>query len=160
LEQVLAIMPSHAEAFGKLESLLAVSGDGLRLADFYAAAALHKPDKGEQLALLRRAAEITDSFSAEHERAIRIYQRIFRLDPSGARARPPLACGYGEAGKFRDAAGMLEPVIAPPGERSDAVTLNIRELLIGLCVGEIGEPDRPMPHVEELLGRDAGHELA
>src|SRR5258705_8902436 len=76
LEQVLAVNPSHPEAFAKMESILALTGNGLKLADIYAAAAGHRQDRDEQLRPLRRAAELADGFSEEHERAIKIYQGL------------------------------------------------------------------------------------
>src|SRR5258708_10628498 len=67
LEQMLGLNPSHAEAFAKIESVLALSGNGMKLADVYSAAAPHRQDKDDQLRLLRRAAELADGLSqAQH----------------------------------------------------------------------------------------------
>src|SRR3954447_5576643 len=149
LEQVLAVSPTHLEAFSKIEAVLTASANGLKLADVYAAAATHRQDKEEQLALLRRAAELADSFSQEHERAIKIYQSLLRVDPSDARVRRSLEERLRQAGKFREVARLIEPALSS-SETTAEEGRGIRERLMALYVGEIGEPERALPHVEEI----------
>src|SRR5262249_21241033 len=116
LDQVLAVSPSHRDAFSKMEAVLTARGNMLRLADLYTSAALHRQDKDEQVALLRRAAELAARFSGEHERAIKIYQSLLRVDPSDERARGALEERLRLAGRFRDLARFLEQSLAPPAE--------------------------------------------
>src|SRR5579859_3070438 len=159
LEQVLALNPSHPEAFAKIESVLALSGNGMKLADVYAAAAPHRQDKDEQLRLLRRAAELADGFSEEHERAINIYQSLLRVDPSDVRVRRSLEDRLRQAGKLRDIARLLEQVLASPGSAPEEA-IGVRERLVALYAGDLGEPERALPHIEEILRNDPSNELA
>ncbi|HKQ71046.1 MAG TPA: hypothetical protein VJT73_16985, partial [Polyangiaceae bacterium] len=159
LDQVLAHNPSHPEAFAKMEAVLAASGNGMKLADVYAAQAFHRQDKDEQLALLSRAAELADGFADEHERAIKIYQALLRVEPTNERARSSLEARLGQAGKFRELARLLEQSLTSAPEPSLETATGIRERLIALYVGELGEPERALPHSEEILRQNPAHEL-
>lgn len=160
LERVLALVPGHAAAFAKLESVLVASEQLLRLADLYGATAPHRPDKGEQLALLRKAAELVDTFSGEQERAIRLGQQILKLDPTDASARRGLEARLRQAGKLHDAAKLLEQVLAaePPPDEDEA--LAIRERLLSTYGAELAEPERALPHIEAILAIDPVHQGA
>lgn len=57
LERALALAPSHAGAFAKIDELLTKQRQPKKLAEILAAAAQHRP-RGEQVPLLRRAAEL------------------------------------------------------------------------------------------------------
>ena len=159
LEQVLALSPTHAEAFAKIEAVLTALGNGLKLADVYAQAASHRQDKDEQLAFLRRAAELADGFSEEHDRAIKIYQHLLRLEPGDQRVRRSLEERLFNAGKFRELGRLLEQQMAAP-EAPPADVTRLRERLISLYVGHLMEPDRALPHIEEILRENPAHELA
>jgi golgin subfamily B member 1 len=159
LEQVLVLAPSHAEAFRKIESLLAEGQNGLRLADLCASVAAHRPDRGEQLALLWRAAAITDGFPEEHERAIKIYQQLLRMAPDDERVQRTLEARYRQAGKFRDLARLLEQSVSLPS-LATAEARAMRERLIDVYMTELGEPERALPHIEEILRDDPAHEMA
>ena len=159
LEQVLVLSPAHAEAFTKIEAVLTSLGNGLKLADVYAQVAAHRPGKDEQLTLLRRAAELADGFSEEHDRVIKIYQHILRIEPGDQKVRRSLEDRLRDAGKFRELGRLLEQQLAAP-EASAEDILRIRERLISLYAGDLVEPDRALPHIEEVLRDTPGHELA
>ncbi|MBK8259465.1 MAG: hypothetical protein IPK82_43265 [Polyangiaceae bacterium] len=73
LHQAIQLSPAHPQAFGKLEALLIRKQEGQRLSDLYAAAAPHKSDKRDQIAMLRRAVEILEGFGLEEdERNVRL----------------------------------------------------------------------------------------
>src|SRR5260221_4283463 len=130
LEQVLALNPTHAEAFTKMESVLTLSGNGMKLADVYAAVAAHRQDKDEQLRFLRRAAELADGFSQEHERAIKIFQSLLRIDPNDQKIRRALEERLRAAGKPRDVARLLEQTLSSSPGPSPEDAVGIRERLM------------------------------
>src|SRR5260221_2427649 len=144
----------------KLEAVLTLPGNGMKLADVYAAVAAHRQDKDEQLRLLRRAAELADGFSQEHERAIKIFQSLLRIDPNDQKIRRALEERLRAAGKPRDVARLLEQTLSSSPGPSPEDAVGIRERLMMLYAGDLGEPERAMPHLEEVLRHNPNHELA
>jgi len=160
LDQVLALNPTHPEAFAQMEAVLIETGKGLKLAEVYAAAAMHRPEKDEQLRLLRRAAELADEFSEEHEGAIKIYQNLLRVDPSDKKVRHSLEERLRQAGKLRELARLLEHVVSSPTGLTPEEVFAVRERLLALYSSDLNEPERAMPHIEEILQADPSHERA
>ena len=160
LERVLTVAPGHPEAFATLERLLIAAQSWLPLTNLYVAAAERMTDAREQVAMLRRAAELVDRLPGEVERAISIYERILRVDPNQRRFRRTLEARYLLAGRTEDAAAFLEQVLGatPPPEDDEAFAMRTR--LMVLYAGELGQVERALPHVEELLRRDPAHEQA
>ncbi|HVY45632.1 MAG TPA: hypothetical protein VHB21_07115, partial [Minicystis sp.] len=160
LERALALVPSDAAVFEKLESLLVARQDGLRLSELYAGAATHRATKDEQLELLRRAAELVDGFSGAQERALKLYQDILRLEPRDASARARLAERFASAGRHQDLARLLEQSLLAGAADDERSAFAIRDQLVGLYANKLGEIERALPHVEEILRVDPVHKLA
>src|SRR5688572_15055535 len=160
LQRALTAAPLSAEAFSRLEGLLTARQDTRPLIDFYAAAAGHRGTVEEQLALLRRAAELAEFVPDKPEQAIQLYQQIVRLDPSDRVATESLEAHYLRSGRVKEAAKWLEQVLASrPGKR-DADEIALRERLLRLYCEQLDERDRALPHAEVLLAHDATHEGA
>ncbi|MGK3959599.1 tetratricopeptide repeat protein [Sorangium sp. So ce118] len=158
LERALSVLPSHQEAFYRLERILVEANEPPKLADLYALAANHRADRSEQLSLLRRAFELIEASGKEEERAIKLLQQILRIDPADASARWALEARYARAGRLQDVARLLEQSLAAEPPPPDA--LEIRARLIDLYSGPLKEIERALPHVEEVLAQDPAHEAA
>ncbi|WP_438032632.1 tetratricopeptide repeat protein [Sorangium sp. So ce204] len=161
LERALSVLPSHQEAFFRLERILQEANEPAKLADLYALAAGHRADRAEQLSLLRRAFELVDvtgSGASDEERAIKLLQQILKVDPGDASARRELEARYARAGRHQEIARMLEQALTAEGPPDGA--LEIRGRLIDLYSGPLKELERALPHVEEVLAQSPGHEAA
>jgi tetratricopeptide (TPR) repeat protein len=157
LERALALAPGDVAAFDKYEQILVARRDLRRLGELYAAAAPHRGDRGEQLRMLRRGAELVEG---DAERALKLNQEILRLDPSDARAKKALVSLFEKTGRLVDLAKVLEQQLAqdPPPPEDEA--LAIRERLLGLYSKNLAEVERALPHVEEILRAKPTHEAA
>ncbi|WP_437304237.1 tetratricopeptide repeat protein [Sorangium sp. So ce388] len=158
LERALSVLPSHQEAFYRLERILVEANEPPKLADLYALAANHRADRAEQLSLLRRAFELIEASGKEEERAIKLLQQILRIDPADASARSALEARYARAGRVQDVARLLEQSLTAEPPPPDAP--EIRARLIDLYSGPLKEIERALPHVEEVLAHDPAHEAA
>ncbi|WP_438038849.1 tetratricopeptide repeat protein [Sorangium sp. So ce128] len=161
LERALSVLPSHQESFFRLERILQEANEPAKLADLYALAAGHRPDRAEQLSLLRRAFELVDvngNGASDEERAIKLLQQILKVDPADASARWELEARYARAGRHQEIARMLEQALTAEAPPPDA--LEIRTRLIDLYSGPLKEIERALPHVEEVLAQSPGHEAA
>ncbi|WP_437925061.1 tetratricopeptide repeat protein [Sorangium sp. So ce291] len=158
LERALSVLPSHQEAFYRLERILVEANEPPKLADLYALAANHRADRAEQLSLLRRAFELIEASGKEEERAVKLLQQILRIDPADASARWALEARYARAGRLQDVARLLEQSLTAEPPPPDA--LEIRARLVDLYSGPLKEIERALPHVEEVLAQDPAHEAA
>ena len=151
LQQAIGLSPAHGTAFGKLEALLIRKQEGLRLSDLYAAAAPHKADRRDQVAMLRRALELCEGFggSEEEERRIKLFHQILRLDPADVKVRKDLEEAFLRAGKVADLAKLLEQALH--GEMTADDARAARERLVEVYVERLREPEKTIAHVEELL---------
>jgi tetratricopeptide (TPR) repeat protein len=159
-ERALSAVPGHPEAFSVLETLLSESEQPLRLAKLYADASAVERDKDQQLVFLGRAAELVDGQPGADELMIEICQKTLRVEPRATATRLMLEQRLTAAGRVRDAARLLEQAVMldPPLSGEEAGPL--RERLIAMYVGELGDPKQSIAHVEALLAHDPTHELA
>ncbi|WP_437524415.1 hypothetical protein WME79_35980 [Sorangium sp. So ce726] len=161
LERALSVLPSHQEAFFRLERILQEANEPPKLADLYALAAGHRADRAEQLSLLHRAFELVDvsgNGASDEERAIKLLQQILKVDPGDSSARWELEARYARAGRHQEIARMLEQALTAEAPPPDA--LEIRARLIDLYSGPLKELERALPHVEEVLAQNPDHEAA
>ncbi len=160
LERALSLAPGDVRAFEKYEQILSARRDLRRLGELYAAAAPHRGDRGEQLRMLRCGAELVDG---DPERALKLNLEILRLDPTDEQARKALELLYEKTGRLADLAKLLEQSLAheasPPAPASPSA-LALRGRLLALYTGGLGEIERALPHVEEILRADPAHEHA
>ena len=158
LERALGVDPLHDAAFAALAELLVRRDEKRRLAELYAHAAMHRPDPSERLAMLRDAAAMLDALPNEHERAIDVYSQIVQLCPEDAGARDTLEQMLVKANRYRDVVKLLEQALE--GDTSDEDGLQIRVRLVDLYAQQLHEPDRILPHLEQILATYPGHEDA
>ncbi len=154
LERALSLAPGDVQAFDEYEKILAQRHDLRRLGELYAAAAPHRGDKAEQLRMLRRGAELVEG---DPERALKLNLEIVKLDPADANARKAIVAAYEKTGRLADLAKMLEQLVTqdPPPDAEESLAIRLR--LLSLYAGGLGEIERAMPHVEEVLRADPLH---
>src|SRR6185437_4830438 len=140
--------------FDEYEKILAQRHDLRRLGELYAAAAPHRGDKAEQLKTLRRGAEVVEG---DPERALKLNLEIVKLDPADADARKAIVALYEKTGRLADLAKVLEQLLSHDPPPAAEETLAIRMRLLSLYAGGLGEIERAMPHVEEVLRADPLH---
>jgi tetratricopeptide (TPR) repeat protein len=166
LERALAVAPAHPGAFAKMEAILERRQRHDKLAELYAATAAHRP-RGQQALMLRRAAEwlaragadATDRPSAD-DRVIDLWQQIVRLEPGDGEARSHLASLCLEAGRFRDAVRLDEQALAADPALDGYSRQMLLERIMEVYADRLGEPERAIASVEQLLTIDPGHEGA
>ena len=159
LERALALAPTHSGAFSKIVLLLSKQRQHRRLAEVYAAAAQHRP-RGEQVPLLSRAAELLAEAGGADDKVIELLQNLLRLEPGDEEARSRLEALYVKANRFRDVVRLNEQALAtdpPPSDRSRRALL---ERIVELYADKLQEPERALPHVEQLLALDPRHDGA
>jgi tetratricopeptide (TPR) repeat protein len=159
LERALALAPTHSGAFSKIVLLLSKQRQHRRLAEVYAAAAQHRP-RGEQVPLLGRAAELLAEAGGADDKVIEFLQNLLRLEPGDEEARSRLEALYVKANRFRDVVRLSEQALAtdpPPSDRSRRALL---ERIVELYADKLQEPERALPHVEQLLALDPQHDGA
>ena len=159
LERALALSPTHSASFEKIEQLLQKTEQSRKLSEVYAAAAQHRP-RSEQAPLLRRAAELLSKEGGEEEKTIEILQQLLRLEPGDVWARGRLEALYMGANRLRDVARLNEQALTsePPPDLATRKKLLAR--IIEVYSAKLNEPERALPHVEQLLAIDPIHEDA
>ncbi len=152
LERALTAQPGHAGAFERIDAQLTRTDDNKKLAELCVQTAPHR-QKPEQIQLLKRAAILFERALLE-DKAIETYQQLVRLDPSDESMRNALEARYIKSNRYRDVARMFEQALAsdPPPQPEEAA--RIRQKLIEVFANQLKEPERAMPHVEQLLEVD------
>jgi hypothetical protein len=148
---VLDVMPSHEEAFTRLEARFKASGDKVALVSLYGKVASDPPMPAERLAklamdelyLLKSSTPLSDQASRELSFLARHATRV--LDVLEAHLR--------KTDRAALAAELRERAIAEFG-LPDATVVEVRRGLIDLYLDGTGTPEKAMPHVEALLERD------
>ncbi len=159
LERALALSPSHAGAFAKIDVLLSRSQQPKKLAEVYATAAQHRP-RGEQVPLLRRAAQLLAEAGGADDKVMDLLQGLLRLEPGDEDARFRLEALYVKANRFRDVVRLNEQALVadpPPDDRARRALLS---RIVELYADKLQEPERALPHIEQLLAIDPANEGA
>src|SRR5262245_28858035 len=158
LERALAVAPPSGETLDLLDRVLAAVADGARAVELYRQVTQHRGV--DALALFRRALVVIDAMPGSHEHATAVRERIIKLDPSDTKTRTELAREYVDAGRHRDLAKMLEEVLAKGATLAEEEAPRIRERLVAMYRDVLGEPQRALPHLEQLLRADPVSEWA
>ncbi len=157
LERVLDVVPGHAEAFARLEARVEKALDSSRLVALCAKVASVPPKPATVLAtqalnklvLLSPKTPLADEICRQLVALVSANPKVLdALDKHCcATKRPLLACA------------LTEDALRTANAEDDLV-VQWRERLIELYMGEAESPPEAMPHVEELLNRDATHAKA
>lgn len=109
----------------------------------------------EQVNLLRRAAEIHLTERKEPTDAIPILERVTALVPNDRELMLLLTDAYAAAKRDRDAAGVLELVIASFGNRRTK-ELSLYHHRLGLVLSSLGDKDVALTHFDMAFKYDPG----
>jgi tetratricopeptide (TPR) repeat protein len=159
LERALALAPGHGAAFAKLDELLTRQRQLKKLAEVYAGAAQHRP-RGEQVPLLRRAAALLAEAGGSDDKVMELLQALLRLEPGDEDARSRLETLYVRANRFRDVVRLNEQALAAEPPPSDEARRVLLARIVDLYADRLQEPERALPHIEQLLALDPAHEGA
>jgi tetratricopeptide (TPR) repeat protein len=159
LERALAVLPGHATSLVKLVDILERTGQTKKLAEVMAAGAQHRP-RGEQAGMLRRAAELLSQAGGPDEKVMDILQQVLRLEANDEASRERLEALYVKANRLRDVVRLNEQALSADPPPSDSTRRKLLETIIALYAEKLHEPERAMPHVEQLLLLDPRHEEA
>ncbi|MDP9002094.1 MAG: hypothetical protein M3O46_18535, partial [Myxococcota bacterium] len=159
LERALGLTPSHASSFIKIEQILHKAQQPRKLAEVCATIAQHRA-RGEQPALLRRAAELFLDAGGADEKAIELLHVVARLEPRDERTRAQLEGLFVKANRMRDVARLNEQALAAEPSPDEATREKLLARVVEVYADKLHEPERAMPYVEELLAIDPANEQA
>ncbi len=159
LERALTLAPAHAASFAKLEELLGKTEQHRKLADLYASTAPHRA-RGEQAALLRRAAQLLALAGGADDKLVELLQQLLRFEPADETSRSMLEALFMKGNRFRDVVRLDEQALANEPAPAPAQRIRLLERIVDLYAEKLQEPERALPHVEQLLLLDATHERA
>lgn len=159
LERALALLPAHAAAFARLEQLLTKTGNTRKLSDVFAAAAHHRP-RAEQAPLLKRAAALLADSGGADEKVIELLQQASRLEPGDVEIRARLETLFHKTNRLRDVVRLQEQALAAEPAPDEATRKALLARIVDLYSDKLHEPERAMPHVEQLLALEPTNEEA
>jgi tetratricopeptide (TPR) repeat protein len=157
LERALAALPAHWGSFAKVEQILRKTQQPKKLAEVYAKVAQHRP-RGEQPALLRRAAELLIETGGPEDKVIELLQHILRLEPGDEQTRAQLEALCIKGNRLRDVVRLNEQALAAEPPPDDATRAKLLSRIVEVYADRLHEPERAMPHVEQLLALDPSSE--
>jgi hypothetical protein len=151
LRNALEMKSDHVEAFKRLERKYEAAGDDLKLVELYALVAATPPNPADEMA--RRAIKIITLLPAKSPLSDEGCKKLLALLPASSSLLSILEAHCQKTERVTLACALLEQGIASPG-LPDARIVDHRRRLIDLYLGPAKTPDKAMPHVEDLLGRD------
>jgi hypothetical protein len=152
LRNVLEIKPDRVEAFKRLERKYESSGDDLKLVELYALVAATPPNPADEMA--RRAIKIITLLPAKSPLSDDGCKKLLALLPASSSLLSILEAHCQKTERVSLACALLEQGITSPG-LPDARIVDHRRRLVELYLGPAKTPEKAMPHVEDLLGRDS-----
>jgi tetratricopeptide (TPR) repeat protein len=158
LERAFSLSPGDATVFQKLEAVFTGKGENIKLGEMYATAAGLQTARAEQLRMLQQAAVL---MAGDEDRGAKIHLEVLKIDPTDVTSRRALEDCYERGGKLAELAKLLEQALSGDATSPDVdATKSLRVRLISLYAGGLGEVERALPHVEELLRVDPAHPAA
>ncbi|HXX70399.1 MAG TPA: tetratricopeptide repeat protein [Polyangiaceae bacterium] len=158
-ERALALAPGHAPSFARLEELLRSSEQHLKLAELYAATAQHRA-RAEQPGFLRQATELLLAAGGSDDRVVELLQQRLRLDPADDDARESLEPRLLKTGRFRDLIRLNEQALSGDLVAESQTRIKLLSSVVDLYANKLQEPERALPHVEQLLALEPTHDEA
>jgi hypothetical protein len=152
LRNVLDVKSDHLEAFQRLERKYEAASDDLRLVELYAMVAATPPKPADEMA--RRALKIITLLPAKSPLSDDACKKLLALVPASSSLLSILEAHCQKTDRIGLACALLEQGLAGPG-LPEARVIDHRRRLIDLYLGPAKAPEKAMPHVEDLLVRDA-----
>ena len=151
LERVLARQPANDEAFKDLKEILMARERWSELEALYAKAVTGTTDASRRIEFLAEVALICEDIIENAAKAIDYYERILDLDPLHGTATAALEKLYAKEGQFDKLVALLERRLA----RADLVeSVLIKLRLAALHLDSLKDPERALPHVDDVLKAD------
>ena len=110
--------------------------------------------------LLRRAAVLLAEAGGADDKVMELLQALLRLEPGDEDARARLEALYVKANRFRDVVRLNEQALVAEPPPGDAARRALLARIVDLYADRLQEPERALPHVEQLLAIDPAHEGA
>lgn len=151
LVRVLAIVPGHAEAYGRLERRIEKLLDPRRILELYATVAAAPPKPTTVLA--------TQAFNQALQLATKdplpddACKKLIALVPTNPRLLDALETHCRATKRYGLACALIEQALLDEAA-PEAATVQRRHRLLELYLGEAASPAQAIAHVEELLKRD------
>jgi len=152
LRNVLEVASNHVEAYKRLERKYEAAADDLKLVELYAMVAATPPKPPDEMA--RRAINIIALLSAKAPLSDDACKKLLALVPASSSLLSILEAHCQKTDRMGLACALLEQGLAGPG-LPEARIIDHRRRLVDLYLGPAKTPEKAMPHVEDLLARDA-----
>jgi hypothetical protein len=154
LQQVVAAVPEHAEAFARLERYLTAAHKDRDLAELYANVAGSRQEP--PVLLIGRTLALIERLSADQQLSLEACERLVRAAPINPRVGKVIEAHLKLGGRFTEAATLME-LAAASGKLSEKDQFDLRGRLVALYMGPAKAPDSAIGHIEELLRIDSAH---
>ncbi len=153
LERVLAAVPGHVEAYGRLERRLEKLLDARRLLELYANVAAVPPKPVNVLAtqVFNRVLQLAAKDETLSDDACR---KLLVLVPTNPRLLDALESHCRSTKRSALACELLESALRDEASADEGLTVQRQQRLVELYMGEAALPARAIDHVEKLLERD------
>lgn len=153
LERVLAVDPTNSRAFAKLKDILTASERWDDLEVLYEKRIGATEDPTERIELLNEIALASEEIIGNAGKAIGYYERILALEPFHDGALGSLEKLYEREGRWKDLAALLEKRLETATQEE---TLDNKLALGRIYIDRLGEPDRALGHLEDVLAARVG----
>lgn len=149
LERVLTVDPTNANAFATLKQILTASEQWEALEALYEKRIGATEDSAERIELLNEIALASEEVMGNAGKAIGQYERILAIEPFHDGAIGSLEKLYEREARWKDLSALLEKRLETATQDE---TLNIKLTLGRIYIDRLGEPDRALGHLEDVLG--------
>jgi tetratricopeptide (TPR) repeat protein len=150
LERVLAVDATNERAFSRLKQILTSAERWAELEALYERAVQGTTDEKDRISLLNEVALIAEEIIGDAAKSIAYYERILALDPVYVAALDALEKLYEREERWADLAALLEKRLSMA---TDEETLDIKLALGRIYTGRLGQPERAIGHLEDVLSR-------
>lgn len=148
LERVLSIDPVNQRAFTRLKQILTATERWADLERLYERAVTNAASDGERVELLNEIALCAEEIIGDPAKAIAYYERILQLNAEHEPSLDALEKLYEREERWKDLAALLERRL---GSAAGDDAASIRLALGGIYLDRLGDPERALGHLEEVL---------
>jgi tetratricopeptide (TPR) repeat protein len=143
LEQVLELVPDHAEARAARARVCRAGGDFARAAGLFVEAAAREPDAAKKAQLFAEAGVMAEEQLGDEDRAVELYVQALSADPRLVAAAERLARIYVARGRWAKAEPILDMLVGlsdPSGGDTDSqVAMQLQLAGVAAANGNVGK---------------------
>jgi predicted O-linked N-acetylglucosamine transferase (SPINDLY family) len=159
LARILARHPGDSAAFEKSKAILTAKERWSDVEGLYERTMDAATDRARKVELLGELAIVAEEITGDTRKATRSYERILEIDPGQEAAGRALEGLYTRGEDWPNLAKLLTDRLERMA-REGAATASVRDALkrqlAHLCFERVGDPDRGLDLLEELLASDVG----